>query len=147
MTDNVLPESSKNPNEFNWSVRVYYEDTDVAGLVYHSNYLKYMERARTEWLRDLGYSQEKLKQELGIIFVVKNMNIKFLQPAKMDELLRVDARIKELGGARIVFNQVIVNEQAGVVCDAEVNVACLDSITFKPRRLPESIHKELCLVC
>ena len=84
MTDNVLPESSKNPNEFNWSVRVYYEDTDVAGLVYHSNYLKYMERARTEWLRDLGYSQEKLKQELGIIFVVKNMNIKFLQPAKMD---------------------------------------------------------------
>jgi acyl-CoA thioester hydrolase len=147
MTDNLQPASSKNPKEFNWKIRVYYEDTDAAGLVYHSNYLKYMERARTEWLRDLGYSQEQLKQELTLIFVLKSMNIRFHQPAKMDELLTVNARIEEIGGARLLFHQAVVNEQSNLVCDADVNVACLDANTLKPRRLPESIQKELRFVC
>lgn len=147
MTSKLHQAPGNSLKEFNWPVRVYYEDTDGAGLVYHSNYLKYMERARTEWLRELGYSQEKLKQELSMIFVVTNTNITFHQPAKMDELLRVNARIKEMGGARLVFHQAVMNQNSNLICDAEVNIACLDANTLKPRRLPESIQKELRLVC
>ena len=134
-----------NSREFNLPVRVYYEDTDSAGLVYHSNYLKYLERVRTEWLRDLGYSQEDLKHNHSTIFVVKNMTIRFHQPARMDDLLNVNARIVEFGGASLVFHQTIYNEQTLPVCDAEVNVVCLDAGTLKPRRLPEPIRKELSL--
>lgn len=129
------------------TVRVYYEDTDSAGLVYHGNYLKYMERVRTEWLRDLGYSQEDLKHNHCTIFVVKDLNIRYHQPAKMDELLSVNARIREFGGANLVFHQTILNEQSVPVCDAEVNVVCLDAGTLKPRRLPDTIRKELSLDC
>ena len=145
MANKPSPEPVTQSKEFNWSVRVYYEDTDAAGLVYHSNYLKYLERARTEWLRCMGYSQENLKHNHTILFVVKDMNIKFHQPAKMDDLLSVNARIKEYRGASLVFRQSIINEQSAPVCDAEVTVACLDAGTLKPRRLPQSIRKELSL--
>ena len=147
MITNPQTASDNNRMEFTWEVRVYYEDTDSAGLVYHSNHLKYMERARTEWLRSLGYAQEKLKRELSIIFVVRNMTVRYHQPAAMDELLQVKTTIRETGGARMLFYQAIVNEQAGLVCDADINVACLDADTMKPRRLPELLMKELRLVC
>lgn len=145
MINKPSPATVTNSKEFNWSVRVYYEDTDAAGLVYHGNYLKYLERARTEWLRALGHSQDNLKHNHTTIFVVKDMNIRFHQPAKLDELLNVNARIKEFGGASLVFHQTIVNGQSTPVCDAEVTVVCLDAGTLKPRRLPESIRKELSL--
>lgn len=145
MINKLSPASVAYSKEFNWAVRVYYEDTDSAGLVYHSNYLKYLERARTEWLRELGCTQENLKHNHTTIFVVKDMNIRFHQPAKMDELLNVNAKIKDFGGASLVFHQTIFNEQSVTVCDAEVNVVCLHAGTLKPRRLPESIRKELSL--
>ena len=143
MINKPSPAPVANSAEFNWTVRVYYEDTDAAGLVYHSNYLKYLERARTEWLRVLGYTQENLKHNHTTIFVVRDMNIRFHQPAKMDELLNINARIKNFGGANLVFQQTIFNEQLVPVCDAEVNVVCLHADTMKPRRLPEPIRKEL----
>ena len=145
MINKPSPAPDASPGEFNWTVRVYYEDTDSAGLVYHSNYLKYLERARTEWLRDLGYDQENLKHNHTTIFVVKDINIRFNQPAKMDDLLSVNARIKKFTAASLVFQQIIFNEKSVPVCDAEVNVVCLHAVTLKPRRLPESIRKELSL--
>jgi acyl-CoA thioester hydrolase len=143
MSNKPSPAPGLNSQEFNWSVRVYYEDTDAAGLVYHSNYLKYMERARTEWLRAYGYSQETLRHNFTLIFVVKDMTIRFHQPAKLDDLLNINARIKECRGASLLFQQAIVNEQSTPLCDAEVNVVCLDAGTLKPRRLPEPLKKEL----
>ena len=128
--------------EFNWPVRVYYEDTDTGGVVYHSNYLKYMERARTEWLRALGWSQQHLQSKEGVVFAVTRMNIEFLKPARMDDLLQVRARLTRGGGASLGFEQSISNEAAELICRADVEVACLDARTFKPARLPASVRLE-----
>lgn len=125
--------------EFTWPVRVYYEDTDTAGVVYHGNYLKYMERARTEWLRTLGFSQQRLREEKGILFVVTDMAIRFQRPARFDELLNVTTRITNMNAASLNFIQTIAN--TGPVCEAEVTVACLDADNMKPRRLPEPIKE------
>lgn len=129
--------------EFTWAVRVYYEDTDSAGVVYHSNYLKFMERARTEWLRARGNSQNQLQAQEGVIFVVTRMNIQFLRPARIDDLLSVRARITAAAGASLTFDQSIHNEADELICRADVDVACLDARTFRPRRLPASLRPEL----
>ena len=128
--------------EFSWPVRVFYEDTDAAGLVYHGNYLKFMERTRTEWLRDLGHSHDQLAGVEGIRFVVTRVNIRFLRPARLDDLLEVRARIRECLGARILFDQSIHGQDRKLLCQAEVEVGCLDARTMKPRRIPESIRTE-----
>ena len=128
--------------EFNWPVRVYYEDTDSGGVVYHSNYLKYMERARTEWLRARGNSQNRLQAQEGVIFVVTRMNIEFLKPARIDDLLAVRARIRHSGGASLAFEQSISAETGELICRADVEVACLDARTFRPKRLPASMRPE-----
>lgn len=143
MAHKPFPAAVADSREFNWDVRVYYEDTDAAGLVYHSNYLKYLERARTEWLRSCGYSQEILRNNFKVIFVVKNMTIHFHQPARLDELLSVNARIIECRGASLLFQQSIIKETANPVCEAEVCVACLDADALKPRRLPAALREEI----
>lgn len=132
-----------NGSEFNWPVRIYYEDTDAAGVVYHSNYLKYMERARTEWLRATGHSHESLREREGIIFVVTDMNISFIKPACMDEQIEVQVSLIGAGGASLRFLQTIFNESEEMVCRAEVDVACLDSGTMKPKRIPNPIKVKL----
>jgi len=129
--------------EFVWPVRVYYEDTDAAGLVYHGNYLKYMERARTEWLRALGCSQDQLKTEEGVFFVVTQATLRFLKPARFDELLEVRSSLRDAGGASLTFTQAVHGAGGEALCAGEVEVACLDAATRKPRRLPERIRKEL----
>ena len=129
--------------EFNWPVRVYYEDTDSAGVVYHSNYLKYMERARTEWLRALGFSQQHLREAEGVLFVVMHMTIRFLRPARFDEQLNVTSRLNNMNAASMNFTQSIYNDDADPICTAEVAIACLDTASMKPRRIPEAI-KETC---
>ena len=129
--------------EFRWPVRVYYEDTDAAGLVYHSNYLKFMERARTEWLRQLGHSQEELRTQGGIILVVRQLEIQFMRPARIDQLLEVVSRIKHCGGASLLFEQTVCDSGAELLCSAQVEIACIDAVTLKPRRLPEFIREEL----
>lgn len=128
--------------EFNWPVRVYYEDTDAAGVVYHSNYLKYMERARTEWLREFGFSHDELRKQQKIIFVIREMSMKFLRPARFDELLLVTAKLVQQRGASLLFEQSIEKGEE-LVCTASVNIACLDAATLKPQRIPESIQAEL----
>ena len=129
--------------EFNWNVRVYYEDTDAGGVVYHGAYLKFMERARTEWLRQLGFSQRKLEEEFSLIFAVTKLEIKYRQAARIDEMLNVNARIVKYGGASIDFHQSITNEEDDGICNADVGIACIDSQTFKPKRLPDMLKKEL----
>lgn len=135
----MRPESD--PDEFHWPVRVYYEDTDAAGVVYHGNYLKFMERARTEWLRAIGFSQEHLREREGIIFVVADMKIRFHKPAVFDEELNVQSTIKNMNAASLDFIQTIINIRQEIVCCAEVTVACLQADTFRPCRIPDNIKE------
>ncbi len=128
--------------EFSWSVRVYYEDTDAAGVVYHSNYLKYMERARTEWLRATGFSQQALREESGIIIVISELDMKFMQPAKLDDLLDVRTRLLKVSAASFLFDQCIEKSQVAL-CAARIKGVCLNALTFKPQRLPAALKSEL----
>jgi acyl-CoA thioester hydrolase len=128
--------------EFSWPIRVYYEDTDAAGVVYHSNYLKYMERARTEWLREIGFSLEALREDTGNIIVVSEMDVKFLRPAKLDDLLEVQSTLFKITGASFLFDQNILKSQEQI-CSARVKGVCLNALTFKPQRLPAELKSEL----
>ncbi|MBK7116412.1 MAG: tol-pal system-associated acyl-CoA thioesterase [Proteobacteria bacterium] len=125
-----------------WPVRVYYEDTDAGGVVYHASYLRYLERARTEWLRALGYSQARLKQEESLVFTVVGMTLEFLKPARLDDLLQVRSAVKLAGGASVHFEQQILRESEPILA-ATVRVACLDASTFRPRRLPAAVRGSL----
>jgi len=129
--------------EFTWPVRVYYEDTDAAGVVYYANYLKYLERARTEFLRSLGVEQDELEKVNNIIFAVRSMTIDYLQPAFFNELLNVSAKVAELRKASLSFHQAVNNQQKETLCTAQVKIACLHSQTLKPVSIPEFITKEL----
>lgn len=125
-----------------WSVRVYYEDTDAGGVVYHASYLCYLERARTEWLRALGYSQARLRQEESLVFTVVAMTLDFLKPARLDDLLLVRSRARLAGGASVEFTQEILRD-AERLLSATVRVACLDAASFRPRRLPQALRGSL----
>lgn len=129
--------------EFTWSVRVYYEDTDAGGVVYYANYLKYLERARTEWLRSLGFEQDKLAEEYGIIFAVRKVIIDYLKPAVFNDLLTVNAKIFEIRKASLLFEQSITNQLKDSLCQAQIKIACLDEKTMKPVSIPEHILSEL----
>jgi len=129
-------------NQFDWQVRVYYEDTDGGGVVYHSNYLNFMERARTEWLRHLGFEQTYLRDELNLIFVVHSVQISFKKPAKFNDLLNITSQLLKIGRGSFEFLQKIsVNQQALV--EAQVKVACVDALTFKPVGIPEQIRLKM----
>jgi acyl-CoA thioester hydrolase len=126
---------------FEWPVRVYYEDTDAGGVVYHTSYIRFLERARTEWLRNLGYSQARLVEEIGLVFSVVSLEVKYLLPARLDDLLQVRSNVEQGGGASVSFQQVIHRGEQELVRGTVV-VACLDSSTFKPRRLPASMRED-----
>ncbi|GAD65742.1 MULTISPECIES: tol-pal system-associated acyl-CoA thioesterase [Vibrio] len=128
--------------EFIWPVVVYYEDTDAGGVVYHSNYLKFFERARTEMLRSVGVSQQLLLEQ-SIGFVVRHMDIDFLQGARLDDHLNVNTTISELKKASITFCQEIVNPEGHILCRAMVKVACIDNKKMRPIAMPQSIVMEL----
>jgi acyl-CoA thioester hydrolase len=123
-----------------WSVRVYYEDTDAGGVVYHASYLRYLERARTEWLRTLGFSQARLKQEESLVFTVVGMTLDFAKPARLDDMLLVRSSVRLSGGASVEFSQEILRDEQRLL-GAEVRVACLDARTFRPRRLPPAVRE------
>lgn len=127
---------------FSWQVRVYYEDTDAGGVVYHSNYLNFMERARTEWLRHLGYEQTYLCDVLNLIFVVHSMQISFKKPAKFNDLLLITSKLVKIGrGSFEFFQQIDVNQQ--VMVEATVKVACVDALTFKPIAIPNQLKLKM----
>lgn len=126
---------------FHHAVRVYIEDTDAGGIVYYVNYLRFMERARSEWLRARGYSQQTLL-ERGIQLVVHSVASRYHRPARLDDLLQVTATAGELRGARLVFHQQVM--KGGVMLsDAEVVIACVDASTLRPRRWPVELLSAL----
>ena len=128
--------------EFTWKVRVYYEDTDLGGVVYHANYLRFMERARTEWLRALGFEQDVLKEQHRVLFVVVDADVHFRRPACFNDELSVSAAVKKRTAASLVFHQEVRSASGEVLCTGEMRVACIDADTFKPRPLPGEILKE-----
>lgn len=135
MTMNKFAESDTG---FTIPVRVYYEDTDAGGIVYYVNYLKFMERARTEWLRSLGWDQSLLP----VLFVVRKVETEYFQPARLDDLLQVDACLETSRGARLIFLQQIKRE-GELLCQARVEVACVDRTHLRPCRLPASLAATL----
>ena len=123
---------------FSWPVRVYWEDTDGGGVVYYANYLKFLERARTEWLRSLGFVQTELARDPGIMFVVASLTIDYRRPARLDDALIVVCDYEADGAACMRFNQRILRDDE-VLIEASVRVACLDAASFRPKRLPAVI--------
>jgi acyl-CoA thioester hydrolase len=130
------PQPSRVQQPFTWPVRIYYEDTDAAGIVYHANYLRFMERARTEWLRALGFEQDRLSQDLKVVFVITRSDLRYQRAARFNEELRVVTRLERLRGASIDFEQVVINAPGVVICTAHNSVACVDAQTLRPRRIP-----------
>jgi acyl-CoA thioester hydrolase len=123
------------------SLRVYYEDTDAAGIVYYANYLRFIERGRTEFLRALGHDQHRLMAE-GVAFAVRSVQAEYLKPARLDDLLTVDTTIAELGRAQLVFAQRIRRGDE-LLLDAKIRIACIDPGRGKPIPMPRPIHAQL----
>ena len=126
--------------EFIFPIRVYYEDTDVAGIVYYANYLRFLERGRTEWVRELGVDQSILIDQ-GLAFAVTSVNIKYLKAAKFNDSLEVVTSIKSMGRASMIFDQYIRKKQQKdfIHCRAEVKVACIEMKSLKPKGLPKQL--------
>lgn len=123
---------------FEWPVRVYYEDTDAGGVVYHSQYLNYCERARTEWLRALGVVQTALLQDKGLIFVVHSLQAEYQKPAKFDDALIVESSLVAMSAASLSFKQVVLRENQPIF-KASVKVACVDANKQRPAKIPNSL--------
>jgi acyl-CoA thioester hydrolase len=123
------------------SMRVYYEDTDAAGIVYYANYLRFLERGRTEFLRTLGHDQNALMKD-GVAFAVRSVSAEFLKPAKLDDLLTVETAIASLGRAQVTFAQRVLRGHE-LLLDAKIRVACIDPARGKPIQIPRAIHKQL----
>jgi acyl-CoA thioester hydrolase len=142
-------------SEFIWPIRVYYEDTDSGGVVYYANYLKFMERARTEWLRHLGLEQDVLRERHGVVFAVRSVEVEYLKPARFNQLLHVRSLVEEVRPASLVFWQQITragadNSAAGAnnsvdetICTGHIKVVCIDVETFRPRPFPDVVAMEI----
>jgi acyl-CoA thioester hydrolase len=124
--------------QFRWPVRVYYEDTDAAGVVYYANYLRYLERARTEWLASLGFTLTALEREHGVVFVVHRLDIEYRQPARLYDALEVTLGLAACGRSRLVAVQEVFRGEERLV-RAQVTLACLDPATWRPARIPKHV--------
>jgi len=133
---------SMNQNNFTWPVRVYYEDTDAGGVVYHSNYLNFMERARTEWLRALGYEQTTVKDELGVIIVVHSLSINFKKPARFNDMLEVNCELANIGRSSIEMAQTIICNGVELI-QAHIKAAFVDAQTFRPVAIPNVMKQDM----
>ena len=127
---------------FAWPVRVYWEDTDAGGVVYYANYLKFMERARSEWLRSRGFEQDALRDEAGVVFVVRRVEIDYLAPARFNDALDVTVHLHEAGRARLVVRQELVRGESRLA-EAVVTLACVGAANFKPVKIPQPILQAL----
>jgi acyl-CoA thioester hydrolase len=128
--------------KFIWPVRVYYEDTDAGGVVFYANYLKFFERARTEMLRAMGYEQDELIANEGIIFVVRSVQVDYLSPARFNEQLQVSADVSQAKKASLTFEQVITRGN-DVLCKGIIRIACLDVQGMRPKAIPEKLLEQL----
>jgi acyl-CoA thioester hydrolase len=128
---------------FRFPLRVYWEDTDAGGVVFYANYLKFFERARTEWLRSLGHSQEQLRHETGTVFVVTDTTVRYLRPARLDDLISVTVLVTHAGRAQMTVAQqawrLVDGEAQTLLAEGTIRIGCVDAGTFRPQRIPNSI--------
>jgi acyl-CoA thioester hydrolase len=130
-------------SEFIWPVRVYYEDTDAGGVVYYANYLRFMERARTEWLRAKGFEQDQLRDRAGILFAVRRVELDYLRPARFNQALEVSVASCETGRASLTLEQEVRGPDAKPCCRGRVRLACVDSQRFRPAPIPPDLMRKL----
>lgn len=126
---------------FQWPISIYYEDVDAGGVVYHANYLKYFERARTEWLRSFGVKQHNLMAE-DIVFVVSHADLRFLKPAKFEQKLLVKSEINQLKKVSMLFKQELIDEKGNCYCQGLITVACVKLSCMRPQAIPQIIVQE-----
>ena len=124
------------PNSYAHPLRIYWEDTDAGGVVFYANYLKFFERARTEWLRSMGFGQEELRTQTGAIFVVSQTTVRYLRPARLDDLLTVTVQVQYAGQASMNIAQVAWRGEEQLAT-GEIRIGCVDAQSFRPRRIPE----------
>lgn len=132
--------------EFHWPIRVYYEDTDAGGIVYHANYLRFLEQARTEWLRSLGFEQDALKLEQGTVFAVKAIKIEYLKPAVFNDLLMVSVQADSVKKVSITFKQRVIrnsDDRSGVLANADITIACVSSEGMRLTPIPNDIVEKI----
>jgi len=127
---------------YSFPVRVYFENTDAGGVVYHGEYLKFLERARTEWLRHLGFDHQTLARNHRAVFIVSSVVVDFLKPARLDDTLAVSVHLESLGKVRCIFAQEIRRDDELLV-KAKVTVACVTGEGFKPVEIPEPLRKKM----
>jgi acyl-CoA thioester hydrolase len=132
---------------FAWPVRIYWEDTDAGGIVFYANYLKFFERARTEWLRHLGVEQQHLREKVGGMFVVSSTEMRYHRPARLDDLLHVTAQIQDLGRVTLTLQQQAWQTTAGqpttLLCEGTIRIGWVDTATMRPSRVPASVIEAL----
>ena len=133
---------AQKPNAFAIPVRVYYEDTDAGGVVYYANYLKFFERCRTEWMRQIGHDQSQLASDAGIVFVARKSGCEYLKPARLDDLLTVGLEVERLTRVRVVFRHHVRRGDDELVTGV-VEIACVDAIRMTPVPIPEFLHRKL----
>lgn len=129
------------PQIFTLQVRVYYQDTDAGGVTYHANYVNFLERARTEWLRTFGYTNMGMMKELGVVFVVRSIKLDYLRPALLDDLLTVSAQIKEIGRSRVTLYQTVRRGEE-LLLEGEVHLVCVTAQGFKPVPVPDALREQ-----
>ncbi|NWG75123.1 MAG: tol-pal system-associated acyl-CoA thioesterase [Rubrivivax sp.] len=132
------PAPARSAPLFTHRLRVYWEDTDAGGVVFYANYLKFFERARTEWLRSLGFSQQALKDDAGLMFVVAGTAVRYLRPARLDDWLDVTVNVATAGRASLDIAQQAWRGDA-LLAEGEIRIGCVDAGTFAPRRIPKPI--------
>lgn len=129
--------------DFAWPLRVYYEDTDCGGVVYYANYLKFMERARTEWLRAFGFEQDQLMRDHGVLFAVRSAQVEYLRPARFNDALQVTVRAAEFGRASLTVDQEVRREavQGELLCTGRIRLACLSVDSLRPNPIPDAVRR------
>jgi len=132
---------SKHAQLFTLPVRVYFQDTDAGGVVYHASYVNFMERARTEWMRSFGFTNAKLMKELGVVFVVRSLKLDYLKPALLDDLITVSAQLKEVGRSRVTLHQTVMRGEEKLV-EAEIHLVSVSMESFKPVSVPEVLREQ-----
>ena len=123
---------------FAHTLRIYWEDTDAGGVVFYANYLKFFERARTEWLRAMGYEQEALRTQTGAMFIVSQTSVRYLRPARLDDLLRVTVEVRHAGQASMTIAQVAWRGEERLA-EGDIRIGCVDAQSFRPRRIPDPL--------
>jgi len=142
MTLATRPPASGRAPVFRWPMRVYWEDTDAAGIVFYANYLKFFERARSEWLRSLGFEQERLRTEERIGFVVTDTSLGYRAPARLDDVIEVTVAVRRAGSASLTIDQAAWRADR-LLAEGSIRVGCVDLGTFRPCRIPDSIHAKI----